>query len=152
MSDKADEVIAEMSAAVELGRAGQTGPAREQLTALWERIGADGDPFHRCVVAHYLADLQDDPADELAWNLRALEAVDTLTDERVRQHHDSLAVRGFLPSLHLNLVEDYRRLGQLDQAREHLTRAQESLSALGEDDYGDMIRDGVRQAAEALTT
>ncbi|MFD1323772.1 hypothetical protein [Micromonospora sonneratiae] len=141
-----------MSAAVELGRAGQTGPAREQLTALWERVGADGDPFHRCAVAHYLADLQDDPADELAWNLRALEAVDTLTDERLQRYHSSLQVQGFMPSLHLNLAEDYRRLGQLDEAREHLARAEESLSALSKDDYSEMIRGGIRRAAEALAT
>lgn len=47
--------------------------ARQRLTEIWAEIADDGDPFHRCVLAHYMADLQDDPREELAWDLRALE-------------------------------------------------------------------------------
>jgi hypothetical protein len=58
-----------------------------------------------------MADVRDDPAGELEWDLRALYAADSLSDERVQEHHGSLAVQGFYPSLHLNLGEDYRKMG-----------------------------------------
>ena len=49
-----------------LSQAGERDAARRVLEALWEDIGGeDGDPLHRCAVAHAMADVQDDPADEL---------------------------------------------------------------------------------------
>ena len=89
----------------------------------WRRSGprssrAGGDAFHRCVVAHFLADLQDDVRDELMWDERALAAVAAVTDERAQQYHESLQVRGFMPSLYLNLADDHRRLGEADRAHE----------------------------------
>ncbi|WP_202449685.1 hypothetical protein [Streptomyces sp. SID4917] len=50
--------------------------ARNRFGALWTEIGEAGDPLHRCTLAHYMADTQDDPGDELAWDLRALTAAD----------------------------------------------------------------------------
>jgi hypothetical protein len=83
-----------------------------------------------------MADVQDDPEDELTWDLRALEAADSLSEERAQQYHASLTVRAFYPSLHLNLAEDYRKLKQLDRAREHLARAAEAAEMLGAAEAG----------------
>lgn len=56
-----DDVTARIVAAVELGRSGDRTAARLALDALWTEIGEDdGDAFHRCVLAHVVADLQDD--------------------------------------------------------------------------------------------
>ncbi|MEQ4303710.1 hypothetical protein ABNF97_20420 [Plantactinospora sp. B6F1] len=150
MGRDTDGTMAGIAEAVGWGQAGRTEAARERLTELWERIGPTGDPFHRCTLAHYLADLQDDPAEELRWDLRALEAADTLTDERVQRHDSSFQVAAFRPSLQLNLAEDYRKLGRPDRAREHLTLARDALPALGDDPYGQMIRDGVERLAALL--
>ncbi|MFC4105593.1 hypothetical protein [Micromonospora zhanjiangensis] len=136
--------------AVAQGQAGDRETARRRLTEIWATIGADGDPFHRCVLAHYLADLQDDPADELTWDLRALAAADSLTDERAQRHDSGLSVAGFRPSLHLNLGEDYRKLGDLGRAREHLALAEAAAPVLGDDGYGEMIRSGIARLAESL--
>ena len=38
------------------------------LSPIWAEIADDGDPLHRCTLAHHLADVQDDPRDELAWD------------------------------------------------------------------------------------
>ncbi|MGX7675594.1 hypothetical protein [Plantactinospora sp. DSM 117369] len=152
MEQDTDDTMASIVEAVEWGQAGRTGAARERLTELWGRIGPSGDPFHRCTLAHYLADLQDDPAEELRWDLRALAAADTLTDERARRHDASLQVAAFRPSLQLNLAEDYRKLGRPDEARAHLALARESLPALGDDSYGQMIRDGVERLGALLAT
>jgi hypothetical protein len=124
--------------------------ARAVFAGLWAEIGEDGDPLHRCALAHYMADVQDDPAEELEWDLRALRAADSLTDERAREHHSSLAVKGFYPSLHLNLGEDYRKIGDFGSAREHLELASARLDALGSDDYAAGIRAGLDGLAERL--
>ncbi|MEH1168458.1 hypothetical protein V6V47_24040 [Micromonospora sp. CPCC 205539] len=145
-----DETMASIVAAVELGRSGQRAQARETLTALWDQIGPTGDAFHRCTLAHYLADLQESTDAELGWDERALAAVADLTDERAQQYHRSLQVQGFLPSLHLNLADDHRRLGNTELAEEHLTLARRHVERLPDDPYGEMIRAGIRGVAEAL--
>ncbi|MBQ0906144.1 hypothetical protein [Micromonospora sp. U21] len=145
-----DPTMSRIIDAVQLGRSGQQVRARDMLTALWDEIGADGDAFHRCTLAHYLADLQDTAEAELSWDERALAAVSELTDERARQHHHSLQVQGFLPSLHLNLADVHRRLGNTTVAREHLVMAQRFVGQLPDDPYGEMIRAGIRGVTEAL--
>ncbi|MFG3498967.1 hypothetical protein [Streptomyces sp. NPDC047928] len=120
--------------------------ARNRFGELWGQIGEDGDPLHRCTLAHYMADAQDDPADELAWDLRALGAAESLTEERLARHDSAVALRALYPSLHLNLAADYVRLSRPDEARVHLDRARVSSAALDDDGYGN----GVRAAIERL--
>lgn len=143
-----DQTMAEITAAVAAKDA-------DRLGQLWTEIGDDGDPLHRVTLAHYLADLQDSPHDALAWDNRALVAAGELTDERAQQYHPSLTVRGFLPSLHLNLADCYRRIGDFDSARAHLASAHAVVDALGDDPYGAVVRDGlihVEQAVAANST
>lgn len=146
-----DEVMSRISAAIERSQTGDREGARQLFSALWNELSPDGDPFHRCTLAHYMADVQDDPREELLWDLRALEAAELLTDERARRYHETLSIRGFLPSLHLNLAEDYRKLGDVARAREHVNRARASAEALGEDGYGKMIRAGIERLARRLS-
>lgn len=70
-----DAVPTRIGQVVMLHHAGDREEARQRLLDLWAEIGEHGDPLHRCTLAHYLADTQDDPADELAWDLRALTVV-----------------------------------------------------------------------------
>ncbi|MEU1431607.1 hypothetical protein ABZ412_31550 [Nocardia sp. NPDC005746] len=145
-----DPTMTAINDAVTLGRQGDPATAREQLTSLWDEIGAGGDPLHRVSLAHFLADLQDHAADALTWDIRALDAADSLTDERAQAHHAGLSVRGFYPSLHLNLADNYRRLGAFDTARRHLTAAHARLDALDEDGYGLGVRAGLANVEAAL--
>ncbi|MEU4314836.1 hypothetical protein [Nocardia sp. NPDC024068] len=137
--------------AVTLGRSGDNAAARDRLLEIWRGIGVAGDPLHRCTLAHYLADLHDDPATALTWDIRALDAADALTDDRVQRHHASLQVAGFYPSLHLNLADNYRRLGSWEAAQEQLDAARGRLDALPDDTYGAMIRTALVEVAEAVT-
>ncbi|KPI00806.1 hypothetical protein OK074_5736 [Actinobacteria bacterium OK074] len=139
----ADAMMTRIGQVVMLHHGGDREEARERLLGLWAEIGEDGDPLHRCTLAHYLADTQEDPSDELAWDLRALSAAGELTDGRVAAHHESLAVRALYPSLHLNLAADYAKLGRDDAARSHLRRARGAMGDLGDDGYGDMIRGAI---------
>ncbi|MGW6036675.1 hypothetical protein ACWFOS_23795 [Gordonia terrae] len=145
-----DSTMHELTEAVALGQGGDTTGARDRLLALWETIGVDGDALHRCTLAHHLADLYSDPADSLAWDVRALDAALALTDERVRSHHADLSVAGFLPSLHLNLADDHRRLGSFEAAGRHLDEALRTAAELPEGPYGSMIRDLIEDIAGAV--
>ncbi|MFF0612638.1 hypothetical protein ACFYUD_28640 [Nocardia tengchongensis] len=147
----ADQTMSAINDAVVLGRQGDPAAARQQLNALWDSIGAGGDPLHRVSLAHFLADLQDHAADALTWDIRALDAADSLTDERAQAHHADLSVRGFYPSLHLNLADNYRRLGAFDTARRHLDAAHARLDALDEDGYGLGVRPGLANVEAALS-
>ena len=151
MTTAFDDVMARISAAVMLIGTDRDA-ARAQLAGIWGEIRA-GDPLYRCILAHYLADLQDDVRDELVWDQRALAAADEVTDERARRFagtNGALDVRTLYPSLHLNLGDDYRRLGAGTQAREHLALAQAAQHVLPDDGYGRMIRGGIADLARRL--
>ena len=135
-----DAMMTRIGQVIMLHHAGDREEARGRFLDLWAEIGEDGDPLHRCTLAHYMADTQDDPSDELAWDLRALSAAEELTDGRIAEHHESLAVRAFYPSLHLNLAADYVKLDRTEAARTHLRRARGAIGALGDDSYGDGVR------------
>ncbi|MFD3502740.1 hypothetical protein ACFWWT_33625 [Streptomyces sp. NPDC058676] len=140
-----DAVMTRIGQVVMLHHAGDREEARQRFLSLWAEIGEDGDPLHRCTLAHYMADTQDDPFDELAWDLRALTAAEELTDDRLHEHEGALAVRALYPSLHLNLAADYVKLGRTEAARTHLRRAREASGALGDDAYGDGVRGAINR-------
>lgn len=93
-----------------------------------------------------MADAQDDPDTELAWDLRALSAAEGLAEERLAEHGSAVALRALYPSLHLNLAADYVKLQRPDAARVHLDRARAASDHLDDDGYGN----GVRAAIERL--
>ena len=95
-----------------------------------------------------MADLYDDPAQALTWDVRALDAADAVTDQQV--HHANLPIVGFYPSLHLNLADNYRLLGSFDAATSHINAARERSVALCQDSYGDMIRAAIEEVAAAI--
>ncbi|MFG3257700.1 hypothetical protein [Streptomyces sp. NPDC048172] len=79
-----DGTMVRIGQAIMLHRAGDREEARNRFGLLWKEAEESGHLFHRCAIAHYMADTQDDPVDGLEWDLRALAAADALTEERVR--------------------------------------------------------------------
>ncbi|MEO6085937.1 MAG: tetratricopeptide repeat protein [Umezawaea sp.] len=137
--------------AVQLSHQGEREGARLLFTEIWDEIGGEqGDSLHVCTLAHAMADVQDDVREELVWDLRALAVADQLTDARVAEAGVPLTVAGLYPSLHLNLSECYRKLGDLDRAREHLQQARATIGVLPDDGYGQLIRQGLEKVAEGL--
>ena len=146
-----DAVMARIGEGIALRERGERVAARDLFAQVWSEIGGEnGDPFHRCALAHSMADVQDDVHEELVWDLGALAAADLLTNERAARGGVAGSVAGFYPSLHLNLGECYRKLGEVDRAREHLDRGRASVDALGNDGYGQMIKGGLDQLADRL--
>ncbi|MEV5548769.1 hypothetical protein AB0L35_22020 [Streptomyces sp. NPDC052309] len=146
----ADPTMDAIGRAVAEGRTGDTASARRTLLGLWSTIGVTGDPLHRCTLAHHLADLYQDPAQALAWDVRAMDAADAVTEQRVQEHHAGLHIAGFYPSLHLNLADNYRRLGSFDAAAEHINAAKECATSLPQDAYGALLRTAIEQVAESI--
>ncbi|WP_051835995.1 hypothetical protein [Streptomyces sp. NRRL WC-3549] len=131
--------------AVMLLHGGDREEARNRFRILWEELGERGSALHRCTLAHYMADTQDDPEDELDWDLRALAAAELpgAGPEGPDATREAVAVRAFLPSLHLDLAADYLALRRFEAARTHLDQAWEAVGALGvesEDGHGEAVR------------
>jgi hypothetical protein len=147
-----DPLLTRIGEGVELHHhRGQREAARDLFAQIWDDIGGEqGDPLHVCVLAHAMADVQDDVDQELIWDLRALAAADLVTDERAVEAGVTLPVAGLYPSLHLNVSECYRKLGDLGRAREHLQQAQAGIGALGDDEYAQLIKGGLERLAEQL--
>ncbi|MEU3949967.1 hypothetical protein [Streptomyces sp. NPDC029526] len=140
----ADAVLTRIGQVVMLHHAGDREEARHRLLGLWAEIG-DGDPLHRCTLAHYLADTQDDPEAELAWDLRALTAAEEALRSGPEVSGASAEVRALYPALHLSLATDYAGLGRPDAARSHLRRARGAAVALADDSYGEGVRAAIRR-------
>ncbi len=146
-----DAVMARVGEGIALRQRGERDAARRLFAELWQEIGgADGDAFHRCAIAHSMADVRDDVDEELDWDLLALDAADALTDARAAEGGVTTPVAAFYPSLHLNLGECYRKLGDVERARHHLLQGQASLAALPEGGYSAMIRGGFDTLTQAL--
>ncbi|MER5888454.1 hypothetical protein ABT160_31920 [Streptomyces sp. NPDC001941] len=128
-----DAVMTRIGQAMMLLHGGDREEARNRFGEIWQQLGADGDPVHRCTLAHYMADAQDDPDAELAWDLRALTAAEGKAAR-------TAAVRALYPSLHLNLAADYVKLDRPDAARDHLDRARAASVTLADDGYGNGVR------------
>lgn len=128
----------EITEAVGVALSGDKTRGSALLSTCWTGTSAQ-DHGQRCVIAHYLADLQDDPADEVAWDERALQEFEQIGDTDL-EHIGIPSARGMAPSLHLNLGDGYLRQGRLDDARAHLHLALADVDTLGDDGYGSMIR------------
>lgn len=147
-----DPVMVRVGEGIALCECGDRDAARRLFDHLWHEIGGDaGDALHRCAIAHSMADARDNVHEELAWDLLALVAADVLTDARLADSGAHVAVATLYPSLHLNLAECYRKLGDEGSARHHLQQARVALSALPDDGYLAMICEGLDKLERALT-
>jgi len=147
--EQPDETLIRMGQGIDLAHQGERDAARRLFAELWEQLGPAGNALHRMGVAHAMADVQDDVRDELVWDRRALEAAGSVTDEQAAAAGVP-AVAGLYPSLHLNLGEAYRKLGDVTAARRHLELGEEAAGALGDDGYATMIKGGLRGLASRL--
>jgi len=141
MTENRDDMAAIMEAVATL-QAGDRVAARTALLALWDDLRDQGTPMQRCTIAHFLADIQEEVNAELAWDLLALEAA-----TGCERHGDADALSpeldSFLPSLHLNVGDAYRRLGENDRARDHAWFGMNRATALPSGGYADMVRTGL---------
>lgn len=145
-----DEMMRRIHRGIEHVERGERELARAVLEQVWAELSPDGDPLHRCAAAHALADVQDDPRDELTWDLRALAAATQLSDDRVAAAGIDGPALGFYPSLHLNLADVYRRLGERSFALDHVRLGLAALDRLPPKPHLAEIRRSLERIAREL--
>jgi hypothetical protein len=118
--------------------AGRPVEARDLFLRAWE---ARGDDYDAAVAAHFVARHQATPAETLRWNQEALARADAVGDERVR---------GFYPSLYLNLGHSHEQLGDRDEARRFYGLADAAATDLPSGPYTDTVRDGIARGLQRV--
>lgn len=146
----ADETMDRIVSAIGQLHSGDREGARAAFSKAWSGMAEDPDPFHVCVLSHYMADAQDEVSLELEWDLRALAAADRVAEGRAEANHASLSIRSFYPSLHLNAGDSYLRLGNIDKAREHVRAAEAAMGDLPDSPLGEMTRSGIARLAQRV--
>lgn len=119
--------------AVEKLQGGDREEARADLLQLWTRTsGMTGR--ERCIIAHFLADTEEDVGEELGWDLQALELA---TGSRTPTIASTVPqeLLDFLPSLYLNVGDAYRRMGAFALASEHARAGLSCARRLDANDY-----------------
>lgn len=129
--------------------AGERHDARAHFTALWRNLDED-DHFHRCVLAHYMADAQDEPESELHWDQIALEMAEAATPNEFDERFPGMTRASFLPSLHLNLAACHEKLGELSKAIEHAEMAHRAAFALPDSPLGTMTAHAITRLRARL--
>ncbi|MGW9041368.1 hypothetical protein ACWGQL_02205 [Streptomyces lydicus] len=121
---------------------GRAEAALELFQRAWDTAT---DDYEACIAAHYLARHQTSPEDTLRWNQECLDRADRVGDERVR---------GFYPSLYVNIGHACRQLGQPALAHAYFVQAADRVSDASEGQYGDWnrfaIAEGLRGTASAV--
>lgn len=130
---------AEVLDAVGVAQTADRDVARARLSEVWDRADA---PAHRCVIAHFLADVQDTVDAEVAWDEAAWAAFHGVGDADLEPIGVGAAA-GFAPSLHLNLGDGYLRQGRREDAARELALGRATVAALADDSYGAMILRGL---------
>ena len=136
-------------AAVAVAVGGDRVRGRELLMGCWNDT-VESDHSQRCVLAHYLADLQEDLDAEVMWDELALAAYQQ-TDALAFSPIGVASAEGFAPSLHLNLGDAYLRQGRVEDARSQLTAGLAGADALAGDGYAAMVRNGLAGLQQRVT-
>jgi hypothetical protein len=138
----------EILAAVGVVLGGDSIQGRRDLRACWADT-TEADHAQRCVLAHYLADLEGSLSAEVEWDERALDAFARVgATDLVPVGMPAAACMA--PSLHLNLGDGYARQGRRALAHEQLAAGIAALDALPDDGYGAMIRGGLGRLRQRL--
>lgn len=140
-------------AAIQLGGKDRAA-GRERFRQLWGSLEPN-DKAGRLVLAHFIADLQDDVDDEVRWDEIALDNVDGVSDADVQALNPAFTVRALVPSLQLNLADGYRRQCRFDDAERALAASVAQNDALPADEpeqaaYRQLILDGQQRAGERI--
>jgi hypothetical protein len=146
-------VMTEWSAIVEaigVALAGDRDGGREILADCWKGT-AVRDAAQRCVLAHYLADVQDALDDEVAWDEAALTAFADVAETELTPIGIRSA-RALEPSLRLNLGDGYRRQGRLEDARVQADAGEAVTHLLPDDGHGQMISTGLARLQARLVS
>ncbi|HTN46072.1 MAG TPA: hypothetical protein VL098_06950 [Flavipsychrobacter sp.] len=106
----------------------------------WEEAGNEVEKF---IAAHYVARHQKTAVEKLKWDVRALALALSIPGD---------AAKTALPSLYLNIAKCHEELNDRDLARRNYESGLSFIDFLPDDGYGNMIRGGLRNGLERVST
>ncbi len=109
------------------------------------------DDYEACIAAHYLARQQETLLESLAWNQRALDHALAVNSQEFSQGINE-EIKGFLPSLYLNLGWSHEVLEDVQRVRRCYQEGAAHLAALPDGPYTDVVRDGITRGLERTQT
>lgn len=136
-----DDDMADVMSALARLQSGEA-DARPLLMDLWASA-PQASATRRCTLAHLLADMETDVAAELRCDRIALEAATGHASGDMDAVTQPLAA--FLPSLHLNVGDALRRVGDPVSARFHAQAGLDRARTLPADDYAGTVRAGLER-------
>jgi len=136
--DPSNKVIQLCAEGMEAEGKGGIEAAKKLFLKAWEESTTD---FEKFTASHYLARNQENIEDELIWNLESLRLASVINED---------SMKGYFPSLHLNLGKSYEKLKDSEMAKNHYTTAANFIKYLPDDGYGNMIRVGIREALKRV--
>ncbi|MBS1913916.1 MAG: hypothetical protein JST22_18145 [Bacteroidetes bacterium] len=117
---------------------GRMDDARALFAQAWD---ACTDDFEACIAAHYVARHQQSPEETLYWNVMSLEHANRVADE---------SVRGFYPSLYLNIGHSHEQLGDHAEAGRFFDLALSCAENVPDGRYGTIVRNGIANGQQRV--
>jgi hypothetical protein len=113
--------------------------------AIYERVLAMAEGDHaQCVAAHFMARHRADAAEELKWNLRALELARKVGDDRVIE---------YFASFNGCIGHSYERLGEPELARPYLEEGlRRIVDVIPGDGYREDVERDIRETLQRVST
>jgi len=119
--------------------AGNPGEAACLFHQAWNEAVTVQEKF---TAAHYVARHQDSTAGKLEWDMTALKLALEISGPEIRAVY---------PSLYLNVAKGFEDLHEPVKALENYRHAQEHISRLPADGYGEMIRAGIKTGIDRVS-
>ncbi|HXM15166.1 MAG TPA: hypothetical protein VN933_07980 [Candidatus Eremiobacteraceae bacterium] len=138
--DPNNPVVKLCAAGISEEMAGRRGEAAKLYLDAWSSRTSD---YEACIAAHYVARLQSTPEDVLRWNSEALRFAESANDSELR---------GFFPSLYLNLGKSYEDLKNLADAKKFYLLAEEAAGVLPDGEYAATVKRGIRNGLERVAS
>jgi tetratricopeptide (TPR) repeat protein len=123
---------------MELEGEGKNEEASKVFMEAWHQASDDKEKF---TAAHYVARHQQNVADKLFWDEKALHLALKINDD---------SVKGAYPSLYLNIAKGNEDLKEFEKAKRNYELALTYINFLHEDGYGKMIRGGIENGFERI--
>jgi hypothetical protein len=138
--DAENPVVKLCAEGMSLEAQGHSAEAAKAFVQAWQIAT---DDFEASTAAHYVARHQKSPAEALHWNQISLDRANLVSEEKVR---------GFYPSLYLNIGKSHEDLDHLEEAAHFYKLAEAAFSVLSDDRYGNIVRDAVHRGLERLAS
>ncbi|MES2690498.1 MAG: rRNA adenine methyltransferase [Bacteroidota bacterium] len=136
--DSENNIIKRCASGMEQEGLGEQQKAAELFNQAWAMASTD---YEKAIAAHYVARHQPDVRQKLNWDVLALKHAECSEED----------VKGFFPSLYLNIAKGYEDLGEKEHALHHYHLALGCVEQMGDDGYAKMIRAGIEAGIKRVS-